>query len=532
MHISLNYSPALLFNTMGVGQVIGSTTLRSFKFVIKEGEESKVKRDEFVTVDESVSGKKILGVVKDIVISNELLPDEFGRDLRMEDIILKEGEYPVPIVKVLGVDNDGSLELPRHGVKPGSTVELASDELLEKILHQDPAKSARIGTISTRENVPVYVSINDMISRHCAILAMTGAGKSYTVGVLIEELMAKKGSVVVFDPHGEFKGMRFEKSDVVVYDIEGANRIKVDVNSLGTSDFVNLMPDLTTTQRDLLEEVIGLADRFYEEYDLSNILSILEIVYDSKKGDVKKKKEDDEDKESNGEKKVETFDSGLMKGITKKVTLPTIGALMRRIQRLERMGVFSIKGTPLENIVSKNQLTIINLSEAEERVSEIVVSAVCRRIFDARKKFLKDEREGMSIPTFIILEEAHNFAPRADEGDYIPSRGIIKKIAREGRKFGVGLCVVSQRPGKLDQDVLSQCNTQIIMKIVNPADQEYIRQTVESVTEDVVRDLPSLARGEAIVAGSAIKLAVPVKIRKRTTKVGGEDIDIVGVWNS
>ncbi|MCX6695361.1 MAG: ATP-binding protein [Candidatus Altiarchaeota archaeon] len=512
---------------MGIGQVIGSTTLRSFKFVIKEGQEDKVKRDEFVTVVESVSGKKILGVVKDIVISNELLPDEFGRDLRMEDIILKEGEYPVPIVKILGVDTDNGLELPRHGVKPGTVVELAEDELLEKILRQDPAKSAKIGTISTRENVPVYVSINDLVSRHCAVLAMTGAGKSYTVGVLIEELMSKKGSVVVFDPHGEFKEMSFKDSSVVVYDVEGSNRIKVDVNSLGTSDFVNLMPDLTTTQRDLLEEVIGLADRFYEQYDLGNILRILEVVYDVKKGDGKKKKEDVEQPQS-----PEFFDDSILKSITKKVTLPTIGALMRRIRRLERMGVFSIRGTPIEGIVKSNQLTIINLSEAEERVSEIVVSAICRKIFEARRKFMKDEGEGVEVPTLVIMEEAHNFAPRAVEGDYAPARGIIRKIAREGRKFGVGLCVVSQRPNKLDQDVLSQCNTQIIMKVVNPADQEYIRQSVESVTEDVVRDLPSLARGEAIVVGSAIKLPVPVKIRERTTKVGGGDIDIVGVWNA
>ena len=521
---------------MGVGQVIGSTTLRSFKFVIKEGEEEKVKRDEFITVVESVSGKRILGVVKDIVISNELLPDEFGRDMRMEDIILKEGEYPVPIVKILGVDTKDGLELPRHGVKPGSVVELAEDALLEKILYQNPEKSARIGTISTRENVPVYLSINELVSRHCAILAMTGAGKSYTAGVLIEELMKKKGSVVVFDPHGEFKGMEIKGSEVVVYDVEGSNRIKVDVNSLGTSDFVNLMPDLTSTQRDLLEEVIGLADRFYEQYDLSSIVKILEVVYDMKRGEGKKKKADGkvDGKEASEPESNEgdVFEGGFLKGIAKKVTLPTIGALMRRIRRLERMGVFSIKGTPIESIVRRNQLTIVNLSEAEERVSEIVVSAICRRIFEARRKFMKDEGDGVEVPTFIMMEEAHNFAPRAVEGDYAPARGIIRKIAREGRKFGVGLCVVSQRPGKLDQDVLSQCNTQIIMKIVNPADQDYIRQSVESVTEDVMRDLPSLARGEAIVVGSAIRLPVPVRIRERTTKVGGGDIDIVGVWNA
>jgi DNA helicase HerA-like ATPase len=500
---------------MGVGQVIGSTTLRSFRFVIKQGEEEKVKRDEFVTVREAVTGKRILGVVKDIVTSNELLPDEFGRDLRLADIILKEGEYPVPIVKVLGIQESDGLELPRHGIKPGSVVELAEDDLLKRILQQDTSKSALVGTLSTRESVPVYVNINELVSRHCAVLAMTGAGKSYTVGVLIEEIVKKNGSAVVFDLHGEFVGVKFRDSSVKVFDVEGKDKIKVNVDSLSTGDYVNLMPDLTNTQRDLLDEVLNLADKFYEKFDLNTILEILSIIYDTKKGE----KPDEI-----------VFNSREITTITKKVTLPTIGALMRRIRRLDRMGVFSIKGTPLDEIVKENQLTVFNLSEAEERVSEIIVAAISRSIFDGRKKFMRGEGGGLATPTFIVLEEAHNFAPRIVEGDFIPSRSILRKIAREGRKFGVGLCVISQRPNKLDSDVLSQCNTQFIMKMVNPADQEYIRQSVETVTEDIVRDLPSLSRGEAIISGNAINMPVPVRIRERETQVGGGDIDIVGAW--
>jgi len=503
---------------MGIGQVIGSTNLRAFKFVIKEGEEEKVKRDEFVIVEEAVSGKNVLGVVKDIIISNELLPEEFGRDLRLADIILKEGEYPVPIVKVLGIETGDGLEIPRHGVKPGSTVELAPDKLLEDILRQDERTAAYVGTLSTRASVKVRLSINDMISRHCAVLAMTGAGKSYTVGVLVEEIMKKKGSIVLFDIHGEFRCMEFKDAEVVVYDVEGKNKIKVGVPSLNTGDFINLMPDLTTTQRDLLDEVLGLADRFYEKYDLEGIHKILEIIYDIKKGE----------KNDAGE----MFPSNILKSITKKVGISTVGALMRRIKRLERMGVFSVEGTALDRIVKPNQLTVINLCEADERVSDIIVAAICRGVFDGRKRYMRrEDGTGIKTPTLIVLEEAHNFAPRAVEGDYAPSRAIIRKIAREGRKFGVGLCVVSQRPNKLDADVLSQCNTQVIMKIVNPADQEYIRQSVETVTEDIVRDLPSLARGEAIIVGSAIKMPVPVKIRQRETKISGEDVDIVGEWN-
>ncbi|MFH1055084.1 MAG: ATP-binding protein [Candidatus Altiarchaeota archaeon] len=503
---------------MGIGQVIGSTTLRAFKFVIKEGEEEKAKRDEFVIVEEAVSGKSVLGVIKDIVISNELLPEEFGRDLRLADIILKEGEYPVPVVKVLGVDTGDGLEIPRHGIKPGATVDLASDELLDRMLKQEDRRAAYVGTLSTRDSVKVKLDVNELVSRHCAILAMTGAGKSYTVGVIVEELMKKRGSVVVFDLHGEFKGMEFKDSDVVIYTVDGDRKIKVDVSSLNTGDFMNLMPDLTSTQRDLLDEVIGLADRFYDRYDLGTIHKILEVIYDMKKGD---KAED-----------AEMFPSNILTSITKKVGISTVGAIMRRIKRLERMGVFSLEGTPLNEIVKANQLSVINLSEADERVSDIIVAAICRGVFDGRKKYMRGEdSSGVKAPTLLVLEEAHNFAPRASEGDYSPSRAIIRKIAREGRKFGVGLCVVSQRPNKLDADVLSQCNTQVIMRIVNPADQEYIRQSVETVTEDIVRDLPSLGRGEAIIVGSAIRMPVPVKIRQRTTKISGEDVDIVGEWN-
>jgi uncharacterized protein len=335
--------------------------------------------------------------------------------------------------------------------------------------------------------------------------------------VLVEELMLKHGSIVVFDLHGEFREMEFPGAGVVVYTVDGAKRIKVDVSSLSTGDFMNLMPDLSSTQRDLLDEVLGLADRLYDKYDLESIHQILEAVYDAKEG---------EKSETN-----KAFPSDLLKSITKKVGLSTVGALMRRLKRLERMGVFSVEGTPLTDIVKANQLTVINLSEADERVSEIIVAAICRGIFDGRKRHMRrEDGSGLKSPTLIVLEEAHNFAPRAVEGDYSPARAIIRKIAREGRKFGVGLCVVSQRPNKLDADVLSQCNTQVIMKIVNPADQEFIRQSVETVTEDIVRDLPSLGRGEAIIVGSAIRLPVPVKIRRRLTKISGEDVDIVGEW--
>jgi len=146
-----------------------------------------------------------------------------------------------------------------------------------------------------------------------------------------------------------------------------------------------------------------LAEKFYDRYDLSVLLSILAVFYDYKR---------EEDKKA---KNTGIFPENLIKGITKKAGLSTIGALMRRVRRLQRMGVFGLAGTPLTEIVKKNQLTVIDLSEAEERVSETILSALCRGIFDARRRHVKGNGEAAGVtlkcPTFLIVEEAHNFAP-------------------------------------------------------------------------------------------------------------------------
>jgi len=108
----------------------------------------------------------------------------------------------------------------------------------------------------------------------------------------------------------------------------------------------------------------------------------------------------------------------------------------------------------------------------------------------------------------------------------------LGKIAREGRKFGIGLGLISQRPKQLHPDVLSQTNTKIILRIVEPEDQKYIQRSSEDLGEDLAKDLASLSIGEAVVVGTAISLPSIVKIDKFDGMYGGKDIDIVGEWTS
>jgi DNA helicase HerA-like ATPase len=182
-------------------------------------------------------------------------------------------------------------------------------------------------------------------------------------------------------------------------------------------------------------------------------------------------------------------------------------------------------------------LNVLDLSGFDENQMRIIVSYILRHILKGRQKFKRgNSREraywmrlcpAIVSPILIVIEEGHIFAPKGEENDVVR---WMSKIAREGRKFGVGLGIVSQRPKKLNDDILSQCNTKIVLRIVEPTDQRYVQQASEQISEDLLNDIASLGKGEAVIVGSAVKLPVAVKIRKFRGEYGGGDIDVVGEW--
>src|SRR5205814_7688297 len=136
-----------------------------------------------------------------------------------------------------------------------------------------------------------------------------------------------------------------------------------------------------------------------------------------------------------------------------------------------------------------------------------IYSLVAESIFSARVA------NTLRLPVVMLLEEAHNFAPaHADTPSATHSISVTKQIAQEGRKFGVGLILISQRPSRLDETTLSQCNSFVIMRMVNPADQNFVRRVIESLGEDEAKMLPDLDVGEALLSGQMINFPVLVKI--------------------
>jgi len=163
---------------------------------------------------------------------------------------------------------------------------------------------------------------------------------------------------------------------------------------------------------------------------------------------------------------------------------------------------------------------------------QVIAAAVLRQANHARMNTHKgkvEERDEnyLPFPVFILLEEAHRFAPAHE-----PSRckQVLRTIWSEGRKFGLGVGLITQRPGKLDSDILSQCMSQFLMRIVNPIDQDNLRHSVEAAGRDLLSELPSLSKGQVIVAGVCVNTPVLCKVRKRLTQHGGQTLEILEMW--
>jgi DNA helicase HerA-like ATPase len=184
----------------------------------------------------------------------------------------------------------------------------------------------------------------------------------------------------------------------------------------------------------------------------------------------------------------------------------TIQALKRKLKTLERVmrDVFDKYGTDIPHLVVPHQVTIIDCSLAPQGVRRSVVSYLSKELLSARVNKLNDlEGNTLDYPLLFVVEEAHNYAGEALSHS---CKSQLQRVASEGRKFGIGLCVISQKPSKIDEEILSQCNTGIYMHITNPRDKEHIKKSFESINDAIISDLDSLDVGECIIAGAMLDI--------------------------
>jgi hypothetical protein len=192
-------------------------------------------------------------------------------------------------------------------------------------------------------------------------------------------------------------------------------------------------------------------------------------------------------------------------------------ALITELEYLNEVNIFATKGTRIDEIVVKGKTTIINLKGTPPDIQELIVNRICTALFELRKV-------GKVPPMMLVVEEAHNYCPQQG---LAASSKIFRTIASEGRKFGLGLTIISQRAAKIDKNVLSQCNTQMILKVTNPNDLKAIASSVEGLTTSVADEIQRLPIGVALVIGGNIQMPLFVEVRSRETRHGGESVEIV-----
>jgi DNA helicase HerA-like ATPase len=511
-------------------QCIGTTkgpgeSAHEYTFITPDPER-RVKVGEFVYYEMEVEGKlrQILGRVTRRV-PLRLYPDTFMADPSVPPAEIaamlgfreQHHELSEVTVVVMGYYQPelGDFVNPRVPPESGSPIYIAEDALLAQVLSKKQSGevgSAYIGWLLSRDPgaVPVHLDVRSITSTHLAIIAGTGAGKSYLAAVLIEELMKpyNQACVLIVDPHGEYGTLmemmgrpEFCTADYQpeVYVVR-PDQIRVRISSLELSDFRYLLPNLSEKMHYRLGQTYyAVRRRYHDNWTLGDFMTML------RSGDGEHSVTDPQ------------ADAELEED-------PTTGALLWRVHSVfQGSKIFhDYQNMPLTDLFRPGQCTVLQLNEIDQREQQLVVATLLRRLWRARMETEKGRsKEGedtyLPYPAFVLLEEAHNYAPANAE---VVTTGIL----------GVAVGLISQRPGKLDSDVLSQCMTQCIMRIVNPIDQARIAESVESVGRDLLQELPALSKGQVIIAGSAVNTPLLCRVRQRITRHGAEDPNAPARW--
>ncbi len=362
---------------------------------------------------------------------------------------------------------------------------------------------------------PCYAEMNELLGKHTAILGSTGAGKSGTVAALLHAILDRGGDaehqnwhpqIVVLDPHNEY-GAAFPDHVRLCTD---ENSLSLPYWLLNLQETVNLLIGKTefvaTSQANIVKTAILLARR-----DAAQTVNLneAEINVDSpvpyKLDRFVHHVENSTNKPPQASKQ-EPWNSILHK----------IEVLKNDSRLAFMMQEWDGVTDPLPEIVKQflgdsDPIRIVDLSGVPNEVAGAASSAIARTLFSVKLWQIREERE--SNPVLLVCEEAHRYVPNRGEAQYEAAQDAIRRLAKEGRKYGIGLMLVSQRPSEVEATVLSQCNSWIVMRITNDSDRRHVQGILPDSLAGLTKVLSGLRRREAIFVGQAAVLPSRILIR-------------------
>ncbi len=423
---------------------------------------------------------------------------------------------------------------------PQQEIFLTTSTELQSIYECTDKEAIRIGTYVGTGSIPCFANINEMFSKHTAVLGSTGSGKSGTVTAIIHAILDYNPGldnenkpkpwhphIIILDPHNEY-GKAFP----------GAQRLVSDEDSLK-------LPYWLLNLQELIDLFIGKTE--FQATSQTNILKMA-LIEARKEGAEKIGFQE-------GEVSVDSPVPFSLNTLRTKITedmmkisaaskrdkheniLNKIDILKRDVRLNFLMDDWNSEADEIKDIISQfvslhNTLKIVDLSGIPNDVAGIVSSTIARLLF--MYKLWETPEERKNDPVLLVCEEAHRYVPNRGEAEYMAAQDAIKRVAKEGRKYGIGLMLISQRPSEIESTVLSQCNSWLVLRLTNGDDQSYVMRFLPDSLSSMAKVLPVLRRREAIFIGQAATIPSRVLINELSEDQlpGSMDISFVNGWSS
>jgi len=474
---------------------------------------------------------------------------------------------------------------------PTEPVFIAGKDTLDKLFVADDTYNFPFGTLSLNKEIDFRLNGDSFFSKHIAVVGSTGSGKSCTVAKILHDVVGideekninigkqNNSHILIFDIHSEYKAA-FSLTEDQSFTLN-----LLDVESLSLPYWLMNSEELESMFIESNEEnshnqvsqfkiaVITNKEKHNPQikemtYDTPVYFSIEEVyryienmnkeVISRLAGENSPKLLDGtlvDDRKDYYFDKIHDFVPTSTAKADKATNGPFNGQFNRFVSRLEtRLNDKRLKfllhpkkadGKPFQTddfkeimkqfigYINKSNITILDLSGIPFEVLSITVSLAARLVFDFCFHYskLRHEQDCLNdVPVMIVCEEAHNYVPQSDYAAYRSSRKSIERIAKEGRKYGLSLMMVSQRPSEVSETIFAQCNNFIALRLTNNSDQNYVKRLFPDNSNAITEILPNLAPGECIVVGDAVLLPAVVQIEKPKPEPQSQSVKFHQEW--
>jgi len=454
-------------------------------------------------------------------------------------------------------------------------VHIVIEKDLFDIYGKKDAGSIEIGKHSSSENLSVYADLHKLVLRHCAILGSTGSGKSNTtVSILKAILDGYQGSrVILVDPHGEYSSAFPDAKVFKINEVASPLFIPFWLMSfdelayflVGAKPTDDQKPDyrlfrelVTNLKKENCALKAGVVNPDFVTADSPIPFSARKLWHEMNwwlNASFTTTKKDEQTRENAVIENEGDCENLIGAKFTSHLSTATISSPFKtqhndfysyekkilsrlkdsRYDFLFNPGDFKDATSPkdLHNLLnewigSEKKLAILDLSGVPFEVLDITVGLITRFIYDSMFWGRHETYTGKNRPLLLAYEEAHNYLNKNDNNSY--SKLAVEKIFKEGRKFGLGALVISQRPSEISETILAQVGTFIALRLTNSGDQSIVKSSAPDNLNSLIDLLPSLRTGEAIIVGEAIKIPSRVRLKLNVPRPTSDDPKLVEKW--